>query len=478
MRAQHSVVDLRVPPDNDFSPLVAVITVDAATRAELGGEQRSALANAAKLGFELIVRDAMAGQREPIHVCAEWTAAEVRISLVERGLPLDDTAARRDPSWREILANVDRAHWMLHGRAGSELQLRVKRPHGIPHDERDQPPVQTPVTTAPEQTYTVRRFRPEDAPGVARAFYQTWGYKYIFPAVYVPHRLIELNEANAYISIVAVSESGEIVGHYALEPVPGSPIADGCAAIVNPAHRGRGLLQRLRSVAEDEALRLGFAAYYSEPVTTHGRTQSESAKSGAQLCAIVLGGDPRSFVPKAMQVTGAGQRQSFTVYFKPLAKREPRAVFAPPQHRAMIERIYRNLGLPIDLRDGSPASDEGDVRVDAVRGEGFASIDILSPGTSSAAHISQAVSDMRDVGHMGAMYLNLPLESVATPQLCEASERLGFFFCGVIPWGMGGRDVLRMQLPLTPIDLSAVTIVGDFGQELKAYIGAQLTKAR
>jgi hypothetical protein len=291
--------------------------------------------------------------------------------------------------------------------------------------------------------------------------------------VYVPHRLIELNAKNAYISIVAVAEDGEIVGHYALDPVPGTPIADGCAAIVVPAHRGRGLLERMRAEMESEAIRLGLAAYYSEPVTTHGRTQSESAKFGAQLCAIVLGGDPAAFVPKAMDYTGAGQRQSYTVYFKPLQSRDVRAIYPPAKHREMIERIYTHLQLPVDVRDGKPAAPDGKLRVGVNRAEGFATIDVLAPGASSAQQIVQAVLDLRELRHIGAIYANLPLEHPGTPALCEAFELLGFFFSGVVPWMMDGTDILRMQLPLTPIDLSQVTIVGSFGEQFKSYIAAQ-----
>lgn len=463
------MIDLRVPPAAEFASLIASVTGDAAARAQLADDQRTALVKAARLGFELIVQQAMCAQREPIHLHAHWTPAELRLSLHERGLPLDDTSARRDTRWDEIISHVDRAHWRLHS-AGSELQLAVKRPHGIPHDGAVPPPEEG-VPLAPQQAYTIRRFQPEDAAGVARAFYQTWGYRYIFSAVYVPHRLIELNRTNTYISIVAAAENGEIVGHYALDPVPGAPIADCCAAIVVPAHRGRGLLERMRAATEREALRLGFAAYYSEPVTTHGRTQSESAKFGARLCAIVLGGDPATFVPKAMEFTGAGQRQSYTVFFKPLRQRERRAIYAPQQHREMIETIYGNLNLPIEVREGSLKTGEGEVRVETVRAEGFATIDVPVIGPNSVDRLAQAASDLKDLRRIGAIYVNLPLEDPGAPSVCSAMERLGFFFCGVIPWGLAGRDALRLQLPLTPIDLSQVTIIGEFGGRLKEYIG-------
>lgn len=465
------MIDLRVPACAGYSSLVAIVVQDAAARAELSERQREDLGQAARSAFKLVVQEAMAGERDPMHVRVSWTAAVLHVSLTERGLPLDDAAAQRSPHWHDILARIDRAHWVLHPR-GSELQLTVLRPHGFARETPVQAPADA-LALAPLQEYTIRRFRPEDAPGVARAFFQTWGYHYIFPAVYVPHRLIELNAKNAYISIVAVAQNGDIVGHYALDPLPGTPIADGCAAVVVPAHRGRGLLERMRTEMEAEAVRLGLAAYYTEPVTTHTRTQTESAKFGAQLCAIVLGGDPAAFVPKAMEYTGAGQRQSYTVYFKPLQTRATRTIYSPAKHRDMIERIYANLGLPIDVRSGTPAAADGKLRVEVNRTEGFATLDVISPGANSAQQIAQAVRDLRDLRHIGAMYANLPLDDPGTPQLCEALELLGFFFSGAVPWMMEGVDVLRLQLPLTPIDLSQVTIAGSFGEELKAYISAE-----
>ena len=461
------VIDLRVPAEAEYATLAAAVAADAAARAQLSPDQSRQLSEAAKLAFELIVRDAMAGEREPMQIRAAWTPEDLRISLLERGLPLDANLAARDPGWAQILERVESAQWKLHTH-GSELLLKVQRPHGIAEAGEPAPAEQS-VPLAPPQQYSVRRFQPQDAPGVARAFYQTWGYHYIFPAVYVPQRLIELNASNAYISIVAVAEDGEIVGHFALDPFPGTPLVDGCAAIVNPAHRGRGLLERMREFAEQEAQRLGFGAFYTEPVTTHARTQEDSAKIGAKLCAIVLGGDPASFTPKQMQFTGAGQRQSFTIYIKPFAQRERRTIYPPETHRAMIETIYGNLGFPVEMRTGEAASAPGDLHIEVNRTEGFATIDVARVGNATADRIAQTLEDMRALRHVGAVYLNLPLEDPGTPALFEAVAPLGFFFCGVVPWAMNGRDALRLQLPLTPIDLSQVTIFGEFGAQLKAY---------
>jgi hypothetical protein len=162
------------------------------------------------------------------------------------------------------------------------------------------------------------------------------------------------------------------------------------------------------------------------------------------------------------------------VFFKALAPREARPIYAPPEHCAIVEQTYVNLGVPVHLREADAASGDTDLHISVSRSEGYASIDILKAGASSVEHLTQAVADVRALRHLGALYINIPLEDPAAPALCEAAQAMGFFYCGVIPWWLGGRDALRLQLPLTPIDLSQVTIAGDFGARLKAYIADQM----
>ena len=471
-------IELKLPPDLSFTSLLALTVKDAAQRAGLDAVQCAGFVEAASAGFETIVREAMAEEREPIRVTATCTPEHLRISLYERGLPMDDRSAQRDPNWGRIVAGVEQAQWKLHGgRAGSELRLETARPHGLADDAGAEPPAAQDVALAPAQTYNVRRFRPEDAAGVARAFYLTYGYRYIFPAVYVPQRLIELNACDAYISMVAVAEDGEIVGHYAMRRDAGTPVAEGCGAIVVPAHRGRGLLEPLRKAAEAEALRLGLAAYYTEPVTDHGRTQAESLKLGARLCGITLGFSPPPAV-KHMGVAHTKQRLSLTQYYKPLAARESRVLYAPPKHRETIESLYADLGLPIDVRDGGEAQGNGDLHTAVDRPRANGSIVVESIGRATADVLAQTVTDLRTLSHLEALYALIPLEDPAAPQLCEAGEALGFFFSGIAPCALEGRDALRLQQPLTPIDLSALTIVGESGERLLSYIAARMREAQ
>lgn len=473
--------ELKVPPDSAFGPLVEHVVADASRRAELDALGQQEASDAARLAFDSIVESAMTEGEAPVRVVAANTPAHLRLSFFQRGMPVDDALARRDPRWNEIVQRVDEAHWRSHGSAGCELRMLLTRPHPMSRGEhaeaqREHEPEGEvhDVALAPPQEYVVRRFQPEDAEGIARAFYLAYGYHYDLPAVYVPSRLRDLNALGKYVSIVAIAQNDEIVGHYALSREhDDDPIADGGGAIVLPAHRGRDLLNRLRREAESEAERMGLAAYYTEPVTDHGRTQHASESFGAKACGITLGEAPRGFLATHMDLSATAQRQSFMLYVKPLQARARRTIYPPQRHREIVERIYAQLDLPVEMRSGTPTQGRGEFHTTITRADEIAAIAVESAQSQTGALVAQAVEDVRSMHRLGAIYAWLSLEDPGTPALCEALESSGFFFSGVGPWMLNGQDALRLQMPLTPIDLSALTVVGAFGKELLAYVAAE-----
>jgi len=465
--------ELKVPPDAAFVSLVQSFAHDAAQRSGLSESEQDRLAEAARRGFAAIVEEAMARAREPLRIVATCAPSNLTLAFFERGLPIDDALARRDPRWNEIVECVDTANWKLHGTSGSELRLVVNRPHGETASTEPAQRGETDVPLAPAQEYTIRRFAPRDAEGIARAFYLTYGYAYDFSAVYVPDRLIELNQSGCYVSIVAVTASGDVVGHYALARDGDAPIADACAAVVLPEHRGRDLLNRLRAKAELEAIALGLEAYYSEPVTDHGRTQHASESFGAKACGITLGEAPRSFIAKHMELSTTSQRQSCMLYVKPLQPREPRAIYVPEHHRAIVERIYEELDVPVKFGKMLQRGGHGAFHTSLARRDATATVQIESVGAQTPELVGQTVADLQLVRRLGAIYALLPLEDPGMPRLCEVLESRGMFFAGVGPWSLGGKDALRLQMPLTPIDLDALVVVGEFGKTILEYVGRE-----
>ena len=456
--------ELKVPRDQSFGSLIRTFLTDACTRGGLQPQQTSDLIGAAQRVFaEIAAQDP--GESAPfMRVAAECTPERLSIAFLERAIAPEI----------EHLDGIDEVHRRLHGVAGSEIALSMLRPHDHEAISAPQTAAVEEVEQAPEQEYVIRRFRDEDAEGVARAFYQTYGFHYPFSAVYVPERLCELNAAGRYVSIVAESAAGEIVAHYALHrDRAAAPIAEGGGAIVNPAHRGRNLLNRTRAKAEEEAIALGLAAYYTEPVTDHGRTQHASLSFGAVPCGVILGGASRDFLARQMELSTTTQRQSFMSYFKPLRPREERRIFVPTRHRDIVQRIYDGLRLPVKFARGARSRRRAHVGTSIERRDGTATIKVFQSGGDAAELVAQAARDLRSARKLGALYANLPLEDRGTPDLCEHLEQLGFYFSGVAPWTLAGGDALQLQRPLTALDLSALTVVGEFGQELLRYVASE-----
>ena len=125
--------------------------------------------------------------------------------------------------------------------------------------------------------------RPEEAVQVAQLIYRTYGMTYFNKDVYYPERIAVHNSRGDVISVVAVGEDGRVAGHCALERGVDGPVAEVGQAAVDPTHRGRGLLDRMKSALEAEARSLGMAGWFADAVAVHTMTQ-QSKRGSWRAC--------------------------------------------------------------------------------------------------------------------------------------------------------------------------------------------------
>src|SRR5437016_14415296 len=118
-------------------------------------------------------------------------------------------------------------------------------------------------------TYTVRRLTPSDAASIPSLTVKVNGESYIHAEMYHPERLIRLNQSGELVSVVAIDEANEVVGHYALERPNLDRIAESGEAMVLPEHQHHHLLDRMRTVLEAEAMRERLTGIYGNTVTHH-----------------------------------------------------------------------------------------------------------------------------------------------------------------------------------------------------------------
>jgi anti-sigma regulatory factor (Ser/Thr protein kinase) len=481
-----------VPNDLALLPMARAYVRELAALAALSPEEQERLVEAAVVACTDVIEHAFdPGEQAPITLSGALDPRTVTLGIRERGVPFDPTLAAADtpaeaedpghglvrgPSWERLQHLVDEAQWLSHGSDGMELRLVKARPRTdvsehLPAAELTPFHPQAPL--AREQAYTIQRLLPEHAVGVAQCIYRAYGYSYPNADLYSPERIAQLNAAGQLISAVALDEAGAVVGHAALERPEPAPIAEVGQAVVAPAHRGRKLLERMLELLDQEGPALGLRSLYGQPVTSHTRSQQVEEARGSTVSAVSLAHSPRAYTFRGITTAPLAQRESLLLWCRHLTPPGTVVVHAPPHHQRILERIYGELGVSIDRRPAGGARRAGHTRVSFRRSWGYGLIRVDRVGSASAAEVRRALRDLCDAAGAEVVYLELPLDDPGTPALCEASERMGFFFSGVGVNFAARGDALRLQYLNCPLDVALVQVASDISHELLAYVAAE-----
>ena len=316
-----------------------------------GSEQLGQLVTAAVV--DTIEKAYPPGEEGMIKLTIRETAGKLEIRVRDFGIPQDVKALEKQ--WgadSSVVARlhgshttdvVDQMHWLSFGPQGKALQL-IKWLHTVNIADtsaaKDLARVAADVPLAPEQQYAVRRMLPEEAVQISQLMYRTYGNTYFNQDVYYPDRIASQNLHDVLLSVVAVGEDGRLAGHCALERNQEGPVAEIGQAAVDPAHRSRGLLDRMKSTLEKEAQALGLVGWFADAVSVHIFTQQSNAHHGGHVCGVDLAVSPKSEAFR--NIAGVQpQRVSCVVYFHWLESPKPRTIFVPSRHGKSLRQSTR-----------------------------------------------------------------------------------------------------------------------------------------
>ncbi len=432
--------------------------------ARLGGLEPARLGSAAEAAVQNILRYTPGS----FELRAELNGHDLILHLVDRGAPMAGAVrATEGHGLEKIVAAVDEVRWVPLGKEGKELFLRCKVPHADVRAGDSPEVISHDAPLAPPQEYGVRRLQAEDAPGVARLTYQVYGYGYQHEEMYFPERLVAMNRSGLLYSMVALDAAGEVVGHYALELAPDRPVAEAGEAFVSPLHRGRKLMERMGEQLEADAPGLGLKGIFSEAVTLHPYSQRAAEGFGRTPCGLAI-----NLIPHE------GGRTTCVVYFQHLRKPERRTVYLPTRYREKLLELYGLLGDNVVEGTAAPLAEEpGSLRVELQPDYKYGNIRVLHPAHDSAAQIQQALEDLRDLGQVPSVYLELPLYHPGTPALVEQVRPLGFGFAALTPLFSHEGDILRLQWLAEPIEPARIHLNSDGTRALLEYIMADFSGA-
>ena len=146
------------------------------------------------------------------------------------------------------------------------------------------------------------------------------------------------------ISAVAVTSDGEIAGHCAIfNSEEDSGVAEIGLAVVRPEFRGNGCLLELTKFLLNQAIKR-LKALNIRAVTAHTFSQQVARRLGFDTCAILPGyvGSSVSFKEINEQLS---QRETFVVAYRYIEETDDIRIYAPPQHRSLISKLYKHLAV-------------------------------------------------------------------------------------------------------------------------------------
>jgi anti-sigma regulatory factor (Ser/Thr protein kinase) len=459
---------LSLPADECFLPILHAYILEISRIVFLSDEDASGLNLAVEESFKNIIQYAYPDSRSgEVFFDMEIRPMELVLTIGDEGLPLHGSGLKI------IRHEVDEAHFENLGAQGNVLRL-VKR---LPRPVEVQPErFVEDAKMAPHQNYEIRPMRIEEAVQLTKLLWLTYGYSYR-KEFYRPEELIHMMERGRMISYVAVAENGLVVGHMGLVRGEAALTAEKATLAVAPAHRHRGMMDALDAAIEAKAMEMGLLGISVSPATSHIISQKEVMDKGYKLCGLELA----AFMPLQFKTIdkedSVPQRESLLHCFKYLRSPPPAVVHIPSRHRAMVGRIYENIGQPCWVGDPAPSSVPGDYRVSFDRNLQKGLISVISADLSQWPVILRAAEDLENFGGAEVVHLDLPMAQPASALISELAEKAGFFFSGIRPSEAKCGDNLRLQRFIAPLDKSRINIYSGFGKELCDYVMSQMEKS-
>jgi anti-sigma regulatory factor (Ser/Thr protein kinase) len=484
--------ELQIPNNTEWLFVLQAFVVESAKVFHLPNNMLERLKLVSEEAFLHVLKNSFApGESSHIRVTTKVSGLHFKLSFFDKGLPFDSSLAKEyhpdagisnmDTEGMELFLIrqfVDQVEWLNHGYKGKEFRLSLELP------KKDIFTILKGKNGKSEEAVTnidhveIRTFKAADAIKIARTIYRAYGYTYPNEELYYPEKIANLNKSGRLISVVCYDKKrDEVIGHYALErPALGS-IAESGQAVVSPGYRGFHLMDKMRNILEEKARELQLEGIMSQPVTTHVFSQKVNANFGSLPCGFSFGLVPQKLSFRKIDTT-LSQRESCMLYFKPMKSRK-RVLSLPDQHKDIIASIYHHLGIRYQKMNTvlTDSDKNGKVQSNFYASWGFGVIEVLDTGKNNFFEIKQALYNLLFTLKADVIFLNIPLEEADISPLVERVEKEKFFFCGIMPSLLNGRDVVRFEYLNGTIDASKIKILGNEAKEIFSYILNEKEKA-
>lgn len=487
---------LTIPNDLTYIPIARLCVAEAAKKFGFPEESLFKIELAVEEAASNVIEHAFEkSENSTFDIICEHIPTGIRIILKEKGMPFDPAQA---PSYKPGAAIekasteglglfllkelMDEVSFHNLGYEGKETHLIKYFPARKIEElasRSELGPASEVKTGKPVRKekidYTVRLLQPEEAIEVSKGAYISHGYTFFDDLIYYPERIIALNRSGELVSAVAVTGENVFMGHAALHyPYEGARIAELTFAFVNPEYRGQGAMNRLCEFLFARQ-QTGLCGVYAYAVTNHVYTQKAMSKYGLSDCGIELATSPATWMFKGIE-GDSSQRISVAQSFRYLRNPEPSALYPPPHHREMIEKICgalrgRHTFSAPETSEPVFASGQSVIETKVYAAEGSAEIFVKACGPDVISEV-KAILRSLCLKQIASITLLQNLGDPSTFFMTAEFEKMGFFFSGILPMSLVGDALILQYLNNVEFDYDKVVILTDLAKEILQYIKA------
>jgi len=321
-----------------------------------------------------------------------------------------------------------------------------------------------------DKSFTVGRFRSEDAEGLVALFRAVYGEKYPIRLFYDPAAIILANEQGQYYSIVARSASGRLVGvNHLFRSAPYPNLYEAGVGLVLKDYRNLGINKQILSYLYDSFVPdiPHIQAVFGEAVCNHPYMQKTIIPYKHIEMAIEVALMPASAYAKEKSASGrVATLTAFRSY-----QSSPHRIFMPEVYEEELRWVYDRLDDARDLclsHDKIPAGSATQANLQLMDFARVARIAI--PGSGSdleicMTNLEATAREKKAVVFQAWVNLTEPWagETVAT------LRRMGYFFGGALPRWFDGDGLLMQKLDCPP-DFESIVLATEAGRRILSFI--------
>lgn len=404
------------------------------------------------------------------------------VTIKDQGIPFNLKLLKEDQPQdlgiKLMRAMTDEVNSHYLGKEGKLVELVKYLPYTNIESSKSLGNIETDETDLDQsENLSLRLMRPDETVALARCIYRVYGYSYPHEDIYYPQKFASLIESGLVKSCVAVTDSGEVVGHLGifLETME-DKVGESALAAVDPRYRGHGLFPRMKKLMMKEAGQHNLLGLYSRAVTAHVASQKSNVKMGSKLTGFIIAHSPPTAIFKKMQAEEDNYRRSVALFYVPVAQDRESEVYIPQKHGEILEKIYSHLELereliyPVSLE--VPLEPQSQIYSHYLPEMGSVFLRVNKFGINFLDELRLHIQEMLMKG-TELIVLDLPLEDPATALLTPKIEELGFFFSGIRPEFLNGDALTLQYLNNVSFDPDKVAVYSDFGNEIFSYVVKQ-----